>query len=517
MAREIFISYSRRNLDRVKAIKKEIEQATDAECWMDLNAIESGATQFTQDIVDGIKSCRVFLFMLSKESQNSKFALRELNFAMKRAESDKQKHVVIVNIDDCHMTDEFEFMYSLTDTISWNNQPQHNKLLRDLKGWLKGSNDNKQADLVVINDGTQPLIISIKGILGNKYVQCLLFLIAVGFILLFSIKSCRSTSKESPIELQAENSEFATMLYDVKDSISGLWGFMDETGKLVIPYNWKAAHRFTEGLAGVKDSTDLYGFIDTSGTLVIPCQWKLASGFCDGFAYVINEKGLWGYIDKSGKEVIPCKWKTARSFYDGLAWVEDENGLRGFIDKRGKVIIPFLWYLTLDFSEGLAAVCDQASSNWGFIDKTGKLVIPYMWMSADSFSDGLACVTDGHRNHYYIDKTGNVVISCVGEYAWTFSEGLVAWESETGRYGYVDTKGKTVIPCQWKFAREFSEGLAAVLDNNNKWGYINKTGELVIPCQWKDADKFMGGLARVKDNNGRKWWIDKTGKVIGER
>lgn len=518
--REIFISYSRWNLDRVKAIKKEIEQVTDVECWMDLNAIESGATQFTQDIVDGIKSCRVFLFMLSKESQDSKFALRELNFAMKRAETDKQKHVVIVNIDNCRMTDEFEFMYSLTDTISWNNQPQRNKLLRDLKSWLEGSHDeivHKQDNAVVVNDGTPPPAKSLKGVLVNKYVQWLLFLIAVGFILLFSIKNCRTTPKESTIEPQIENNESATMLYGVKDSVSGLYGFMDETGQLVIPYKWKEAYLFSEGLGIVKDSSDRYGFVDSTGTLIIPCQWKFACGFHEGLARIANEDWLWGCIDKDGKEVIPCQWKTIQNFCDGLAWVEDEEDLRGYIDKSGKVIIPFLWYLTLDFSEGLAAVCDQTTSNWGFIDTTGKLVIPYLWMNADPFSNGLAHVMDGHGNHFYIDKTGNVIISCIGENAWSFSEGLVAWESDTGKYGYVDTKGKTVIPCQWKFACEFSEGFAAVEDDNSKWGYIDKTGKLVIPSQWEDADKFIGALARVADNNGRKWWIDKMGKVVGER
>lgn len=520
MARDIFISYSRCNLDRVKVIKKDIEQVTGTVCWMDLNAIESGAAQFTQDIVDGIKTCRVFLFMLSKESQNSKFALRELNFAMKRAETDKQKHVVIVNIDDCNMTDEFEFMYSLTDTISWNNLPQRHKLLLDLKGWIKSCNDeivHEQGNSVIVNDGIQPSMKSIKGMLSNKYVQCLLFLIAVGLILLFSIKSCRYASIESSIVPQIENNDSTPMLYYVKDNISGLYGFIDETGKLVIPYKWEDAFCFTEGLAGVKDTTDQYGFIDTTGTLVIPCQWKIACGFRNALAPVINEQGRWGYIDTSGKEVIPFQWATASSFCDGLAWVEDEQGLRGYIDMSGKVVIPFLWNITLDFSEGLAAVCDQASSNWGFIDKTGKLVIPYMWMYADSFSNGLACVMDGHGNHYYIDKTGNVVISCEGEYAWSFSEGLVVWESNTGRYGYVDTNGKTVIPCQWKCAKEFSEGLAAVLDNNNKWGYIDKFGKLVIPCKWKEADAFIGALAPVTDTGGRRWWIDKAGKVIGEK
>ena len=117
MTHEIFISYSRWNLERVKAIKSEIEQTTGAECWMDLNAIESGAVQFTQDIVDGINACSVFLFMLSKESQASEFVLREMNFVMLKAKKDRQKHVVIVNIDGCDLCDEFLFMYSLTDTI----------------------------------------------------------------------------------------------------------------------------------------------------------------------------------------------------------------------------------------------------------------------------------------------------------------------------------------------------------------------------------------------------------------
>lgn len=118
------------------SIKEEIEQTTGAECWMDLEGIESGAQQFTKEIVDGINGSHVFLFMLSKESQNSKFALRELNFAMKKAEANKQKHVVIVNIDNCQMCDEFDFMYGLTDTIAWNNPPQKEKLIKDIKMWL---------------------------------------------------------------------------------------------------------------------------------------------------------------------------------------------------------------------------------------------------------------------------------------------------------------------------------------------------------------------------------------------
>lgn len=133
--REVFISYSRKDLEEVKKIKYEIDKNVGTDCWMDLNGIESGSPQFTKDIVDGINDCKVFLFMLSQHSQDSQFALRELNYAYKKKDS-HGKHVVIVNINDCRLTDEFEFMYGLTDTISWNNKAQHDKLMRDLRKWI---------------------------------------------------------------------------------------------------------------------------------------------------------------------------------------------------------------------------------------------------------------------------------------------------------------------------------------------------------------------------------------------
>lgn len=127
----VFISYSRRDIDQIGRIRNEVESATGARCWMDLRAIESGAKRFTKDIIDGINNCEVFLFMLTEHSQHSEFALRELDFADK-----KGKHVVVINVNGCAMTDEFQFLYGLTDTICWTDGPQREKLLRDLKRWI---------------------------------------------------------------------------------------------------------------------------------------------------------------------------------------------------------------------------------------------------------------------------------------------------------------------------------------------------------------------------------------------
>ena len=134
MAREIFISYSRKDLEKVKAIKAEIEKTTGAECWMDLEGGIVSGEDYVNRIVEGIENCRIFLFMLSSSSQESKNAIGELDGALKQ-QGLKGIHVVIVNIDDCDLNMRFTIKYSTLDIIAWQKPPQREKLLRDLKAW----------------------------------------------------------------------------------------------------------------------------------------------------------------------------------------------------------------------------------------------------------------------------------------------------------------------------------------------------------------------------------------------
>lgn len=236
--------------------------------------------------------------------------------------------------------------------------------------------------------------------------------------------------------------DFCEDLARVKDS-NDKYGFIDTTGKVVIPCQWKDAENFSGGLARVKDSNNRYGFIDTTGKMVIPCQWESAGPFCEGLAAIYGDSEKWGYIDKTGKVVIPCQWRSAGAFHEGLAIVLDANFWYGFIDTTGRIVIPCQWSIAEPFCEGLAKVMD-ANYNCGYIDKTGTLVIPCQWKSAQSFSEGLAVVKDANYNCGYVDKTG-----------------------------------KVVIPCQWRSAESFHKGQAKVQDNNLKNYYIDKTGKVV--------------------------------------
>lgn len=84
--------------------------------------------------------------------------------------------------------------------------------------------------------------------------------------------------------------------------VGGKKGYIDKTGKLVIPPEFTYAYPFSEGLAAVTKSVsgdDGWGYIDTAGRWVIEPRFQWASSFSGGLAPV-NRRQNCGYIDTSG-------------------------------------------------------------------------------------------------------------------------------------------------------------------------------------------------------------------------
>ncbi len=129
----IFISYSPKDLDVVRPIKEELE-ANGFSCWMEFEGINCGSEAFTGQIVKAIGNSSVFLFILSGNSQNVQWAIKELRFARR-----SNKRVVLIRINDDDMTDEFAFDFQDADIIDWRQPEQKAKLLHDLRLWAANS------------------------------------------------------------------------------------------------------------------------------------------------------------------------------------------------------------------------------------------------------------------------------------------------------------------------------------------------------------------------------------------
>jgi hypothetical protein len=304
------------------------------------------------------------------------------------------------------------------------------------------------------------------------------------------------------------------------------YGYIDFKGKIIIPARFAYANDFSEGLAAVAEpSEDLkiavrnktissidnikFGYIDWTGKYVIPQRFYGARSFSEGLAAVTTTTGpntKWGYIDKQAKIVIPERFAEANEFHDGRAvaaiLVAANQKRWGVIDQTGAWIVkPQFTRAGNRYHEGFLPA--EKDSKWGYLDLHGKLVIPFQFRSpypklpeihgAFKFSEGLAAVFNGKR------------------------------------WGYIDKQGKWSIKPQFLLYNEqgssFSEGLAAVCTYNmyhgampiiiGKWGFIDKTGNVVIQPIYKRFGAFEHGLAPVWSSNYQfVGYIDHTGKWI---
>lgn len=132
----------------------------------------------------------------------------------------------------------------------------------------------------------------------------------------------------------------------IYDTYTEKYGYMSITGDIVIEPQFKYANVFSEGLASVSDGKK-YGFIDTTGKLVIPMKYDMlgesksemsddvylsayddrrtvntgdfgAIFFSQGLCSV-NENGKYGFIDKTGNFVIPPQFDAPANFYEDVA------------------------------------------------------------------------------------------------------------------------------------------------------------------------------------------------------
>jgi len=321
-----------------------------------------------------------------------------------------------------------------------------------------------------------------------------------------------------------------------------LYGYVDHSGKWVIPPRYAHAFRFYYGRALVIDDSNRELFLDKSGK-------QVARESADGITIARNDRGQLIFVDKTGKQIGPSYYELGGFDPDtGLAYaslpatnpsLHHFSDKTGYVDRKGHIIIPLQYDSAGTFSEGLAVVSHTVPfSYWLFftghtdkyevIDPTGKIVIPsekIPGVIVNGFSEGL-CVVDEKGEERYMDKTGAFAMGkAVFGIGGPFQEGL-AYAVKAGPvdfsvpmyFGFIDHTGKWVIKPKFTKVSNFCEGLARVqLEQFEKpFGYIDKTGKFVIPLKYKEAGDFKEGLAAVLESkSGSDEWkyITKQGKT----
>lgn len=314
----------------------------------------------------------------------------------------------------------------------------------------------------------------------------------------------------------------------------GPWGFVDESGELVIPYLFDAVGRFENGFASVR-AGDVYGllrhpllyteeelslsalqeagiwitWVETENNLEplgrdqLVTEYKiLGRGGMMGH----NTWGDYGLRNVDGDLLRPVWYGTtlpggrvgtnyfAVSETDGI-YTDHLGNFFTAEDARGAWSAPELYTYREAGADGTLE-----SGKYGYGDPwMGEKVLPAIYDEAHSFANGIGIVRVG-EDRFAIDKAGVRLfdLNKYGETSIRFVNGyLRVRDAVTGKWGFLDTTGALAVPIAWDDTGEFSDGLVNV-KKDGKWGYVDAAGELVVPCVLDEAGSVAGGVAVVK-------------------
>lgn len=404
--------------------------------------------------------------------------------------------------------------------------------------------------------------------------------------------------KVNSIYEDEETGFIGTLVSGFARNCDGISTFATHDGKRLTSLDFDYTDSFHEGMARVGLAGRGYGFIDETGKLVIPAIYENADNFKDGKA-VVTRDGKRYYVDKSGKEIEIasnpdrkyqevgelceglCRVSTLKLRQMDLAYHSDYDqiaGVWGYVDEDGQEVIPPQYIYATDFEDGIAFVCkgkwtiDKKWDNkyntgrywteeerWGAIDKTGKEVIPCIFDEIKHFND----TNEVFMAHYGGWKTGKWgVVSPTGEWlvdpifediAYDYKDGLFTfyqddkWDDDVllGIYdlnqhrvifepqffdvsfrddGYLQVEvydeqlgrsvekfigldGKEAFPSIYSSIYGWREPYEVVIrdENGSRHGLIDKDGNVLLPCKY---DVAWNGISYEK----RRLIIPQDGK-----
>ena len=334
----------------------------------------------------------------------------------------------------------------------------------------------------------------------------------------------------------------------------------------IIAPQYEDAEFFNEGLAAV-EKNGKWGYIDETGAVVIPFRFDTAGNFSEGLAlvgeYVENEYDgsdlMLSIIDKTGKKTpvyegaeqakdyntMPGEnFDGSYIFHNGYAAIGEGESARLISADTGRVVEQpdglSKEYASLGgpINEGMATLYSVEGGYYGYYDLNAKKEIRLkaeeeydLTYTLFPFNQGLAPVFTTRWTESgvdtklgFVDKSGKYVIQPQSWTNFTFhgvytteqvfaDNGIAMLRNSAGKEGGINKQGQTVIPFVYDDTLPFGYGFAPV-QQNGKWGYIDETGKFAITAAYDSASGFSGDGYAMVVSGGEGFLIDRKGSRI---
>ena len=303
---------------------------------------------------------------------------------------------------------------------------------------------------------------------------------------------------ESDDEITGEemlSSGFLCEYYVLKD---GLWGILDETGRLIQEPLYKEvtivnSYPFNKGL-----DPDFLG---------APFSRDSTSG-----RVLVRKGNKWGMLHGHGQEVLPLVYDDIRIIFYHYArhhvYVVRKEGLCGVTDQTGRFLIPMmypsLYCNTLEYLRDDTAFRIESKEGIGYVRLgDGKCLASPVWERIDvgklyTDSDNEPCGyiftvwKDDHCGLIFNDK-GLIIPpewdEIVPRRTFIYDDPLSYSVRRGKHWGCCDENGFLISDALWDETDAYHNGIACV-KKGSQWGAIGADGQLCVPVQWDEIEGF---------------------------
>jgi hypothetical protein len=292
--------------------------------------------------------------------------------------------------------------------------------------------------------------------------------------------------------LMVDDGEVRTNFYAINSSGEILFEEEDE-----IDYT-----SITEGIYPYTDlETGLRGYKDIFGNILIEPRFEGAGPFSEGMAYVrVGE--YYGYINRQGNMVIPPNYINPKSFSEGVVSVAQytyDGGIVYFyLDKIGKRLSSATYGFTGSFNRGRAVVENYDEDGAYLIGKDGRIVYTFPEWAEDPFmarfdENGYTMIVDKYKGE-------SALLSINGEVMFPLRVGALNKEKATG---ILDSKYQEIE----SYIFDTHQQIDDILGSSNLSDDILEGAETEIRVLFDDIFDFFKEEYNKRNVLENDWWL----------
>jgi hypothetical protein len=124
---------------------------------------------------------------------------------------------------------------------------------------------------------------------------------------------------------------------------NNLYGFIDSTGKEIIPTKYEKVTRFDKENTARYQLNGKWGLIDSKGTILLEPKYKLIKNFSNNGTAVVNLNDHFFHIDNKANKIYQKNFEDLKAYVDkNVNYAPAKSGGKwGVINIKGESVIPF--------------------------------------------------------------------------------------------------------------------------------------------------------------------------------